>query len=145
MLYTRGNLWVLGDALAVPAQFVLLGSWAGCWFEGCAYGVPTDLDMLIMGTDPYDAFMPRWPTQGMGVILSLISFGALLWIGEQETPVGLRFAMSLTAGALSAAVIGLYRSDPVLMLGLARLDTWGYALFTIAGMIMMAARLYRNN
>lgn len=144
-LFSKGNFWELGDALAVPAQFTLLGSWAGCWFEGCAYGVRTDLDMLIMGTDPFDTYVARWPTQGMGVIFSLISFMALIWLGEQQTPTGLRFALSLSAGALSAAVIGLYRSDPVLLLGPARLDTWGYALLAIIGMIMMAARLYRNN
>jgi phosphatidylglycerol:prolipoprotein diacylglycerol transferase len=141
-LYSQGSIWVLGDALAIPAQFILLGSWAGCWYEGCAYGSPTDLDLFLMGTDPYDIFVQRWPTQGMGVILSAVSFVALIWLGEEKTPSGLRFALSLSAGAISAAVVGLYRSDPVLLLGPARLDTLGYALLAIIGMILMGSRLY---
>ncbi|MGD8553451.1 MAG: prolipoprotein diacylglyceryl transferase [Anaerolineales bacterium] len=141
-LRSRGNFWQLGDALAVPIQFVLLGSWAGCWFEGCAYGSPTDLDVFLIGTDPYDLYVQRWPTQGTGVILSVVSFISLTWLGEEKTPTGLRFALSLTTGAFSAAFIGLYRSDPVLLLGPARLDTWGYAVLAIAGMLMMSTRLY---
>ncbi|MGD8632976.1 MAG: prolipoprotein diacylglyceryl transferase [Anaerolineales bacterium] len=144
-LYTRysgGSFWSLGDALAVPLQFILLGSWSGCWFEGCAYGNPTEANLFIAGTDPYGSSIPRWPTQGMGVILSVLSFIALAWLGEAKTPSGLRLALSMTCGALSAAIIGLYRSDPVLLLGPARLDTWGYALLAIIGMIMMSSRLY---
>jgi phosphatidylglycerol:prolipoprotein diacylglycerol transferase len=143
-LRVGADIWKLGDALAVPLQFVLLGAWAGCWFEGCAYGNPTDLDLFVMGTDPYDAYVQRWPTQGAGVILSAIAFIALLWLGEESTPSGLQFALSLTAGALSAAAIGLYRSDPVLLLGPARLDTWGYAVLAIVGMLMMSNRLYKD-
>lgn len=143
-LYTAGSFWELGDALAVPLQFVMLGSWAGCWFEGCAYGSPTEIDIFIAGTDPYGSTIQRWPTQGMGVLLSVLSFGLLTWLGEQDTPSGLRFALSLTAGALSSAVIGLYRSDPVMLIGPARLDTLGYALLGILGMLWMSNRLYRN-
>jgi phosphatidylglycerol:prolipoprotein diacylglycerol transferase len=141
-LYSGGSFWALGDALAVPIQFVLLGSWAGCWFEGCAYGSPTESNLFIAGTDPYGSSIQRWPTQGMGVILSVLSFIVLSWLGEEKTPSGLRLALSLTSGALSAAIIGLYRSDPVFLLGPARLDTWGYALLGIIGMLMMRARLY---
>jgi prolipoprotein diacylglyceryltransferase len=141
-LYSRGDFWTLADALSAPNQFVLLGSWAGCWFEGCAYRMPTDFDPLILGTDLYGSTINRWPTQAMGVILSVASFALLVWLGEQETPSGLRFALSSTAGALSAAVISLYRSDPVLLLGPARLDTWGYALLALIGLLMMGARLY---
>ena len=141
-LYTEGSFWELGDALAIPLQFVMLGSWAGCWFEGCAYGSPTEIDLYITGTDPYGSTIRRWPTQGMGVLLSVFSFGMLTWLGERETPPGLRFALSFTAGALSSAVIGLYRSDPVMLVGPARLDTVGYALLGILGMFWMSSRLY---
>jgi phosphatidylglycerol:prolipoprotein diacylglycerol transferase len=141
-LYSRGNFWSLSDALAVPIQFVLLGSWAGCWFEGCAYGAPTDFNLFIAGTDPFGSSTQRWPTQGLGVILSVVTFAALSWLGEQKTPPGLRFALSSTAGALSAAIIGLYRSDPVMLIGSVRLDTLGYALLAITGMALMSTRLY---
>lgn len=143
-LSSRGNFWSLGDSLAIPVQFVLLGSWAGCWFEGCAYGMPADINLLFMGTDPFGSIVQRWPTQGIGVILSVISFTTLTWVGDQETPAGLKFALSLTTGALGAAVIGLYRSDPVLHLGPARLDTWVYALLAALGLALLSNRLYSS-
>lgn len=139
---SRGIFWSLGDALAVPIQFVLLGSWTGCWFEGCAYGAPTDFNLFIAGTDPFGSSIQRWPTQGLGVILSMLTFVALSWLGEQKTPPGLRFALSSTAGALSAAIIGLYRSDPVILIGSVRLDTLGYAILAITAMTLMSTRLY---
>jgi prolipoprotein diacylglyceryltransferase len=141
-LYSGGNFWSLGDTLAIPAQFTLFGSWAGCWFDGCAYGTLANVDPILLGTDPFGSSVQRWPTQGMGVIFSVISFALLTWVGEQETPSGLRLALSLTLGAMSAAIISLYRSDPVLLLGPARLDTWGYALFTALGLAAMGNRRY---
>lgn len=140
-LRSRGSIWTLGDALAIPAQFVLFGSWTGCWFEGCAYGIPASIDPFVLGTDPFSSSIPRWPTQGLGVLLSLLSFALLTWIGERETPPGLRLALSVTAGAMSAATISLYRSDPVLLVGPARMDTWGYALLTLIGLVLMGNRL----
>lgn len=141
-LYSGGEFWTLGDALAAPAQFVLFGAWIGCWYEGCAYGIPLEAGLPIQGADPFGSTTVRWPTQGVGVLLSVFAFALLAWIGERETPSGLRFATSLTAGAFSSAAISLYRSDPAMLLGPARLDTCGYAVLTLIGLIMMGNRLY---
>ncbi|MCP4358743.1 MAG: hypothetical protein GY796_12055, partial [Chloroflexi bacterium] len=62
-------------ALALISAF----GWAACWFDGCAYGLPTTLGPLAADLpDEFGVFAVRYQTQLLGIILSLGVFTAVL-------------------------------------------------------------------
>ena len=77
ILLTRRPFWSLLDALAIPAAIVASAAWLGCLIDRCAYGFKTAPGLLTPpAPDMIGNIAPRWPTQTLGVLLSLIVVGA---------------------------------------------------------------------
>jgi phosphatidylglycerol:prolipoprotein diacylglycerol transferase len=123
----------LADHLLPLAGMVVLASWLACWLEGSAYGQSVGSAWWgLPAKDESGVFMPRFPTQLLGALITL----GLLWVVEKIKkrrkdhkepflPVG--GAASLAWLGLSLEMLGLsfLRADPVPLWQGIRLDTWG--------------------
>jgi phosphatidylglycerol:prolipoprotein diacylglycerol transferase len=110
----RERFWFLADALAVPAALMSLTAWLGCWLDGCAYGRRADPGWLTPESpDLFGLVAPRWPTQALGVGLSLATAALLRWVSGRRLAPGALGALSLSMIAASALGLGFLRGDPV--------------------------------
>jgi phosphatidylglycerol:prolipoprotein diacylglycerol transferase len=111
----RWNAWRLADALAPAVGLAIAAAKVGCFFNGCCYGLPTDLPWGVrypMGSLPYlDQFskgmllfssqsLPVHPTQLYEALAGLLGAGGALWLLGRKLPPGdafLAFVLWFTA------------------------------------------------
>ena len=150
-LYARRRHESLGpllDALALPFGLLGLLGWSGCLAAGCAYGyavTPGQLPawFISQAPDVFGLVMPRFPTQALGFVWSVLAWLAL-W-GTRRGP-GRRWpAGAFGAYALSLVALGVFglsftRGDPAPLLAGYRIDLVGGALVLVAA---TAAWYYR--
>jgi phosphatidylglycerol:prolipoprotein diacylglycerol transferase len=126
--------WPLADSLALPGMVITLASWAGCLSDGCAYGIPLDSPLWASPTpDMFGSRIPRWPTQMVGMVYSLLALVVLYWLAERISKPGLLASISLSMIAAGAFALSFTRSDPLLHVSGLRLDTWGSAAILLLG------------
>ncbi len=137
----RISFWRLADSLAVPAAWASAGGWLGCYLEACAFGraaaagwwAPPAPDLL-------GQVAPRWPTQSLGVVGSLLVSLILLSL-RRRLPSGARACL---AGALLGGLtlgLSLLRGDPSPTVAGLRVEGLGAALFAAMGLLGLAYRL----
>jgi phosphatidylglycerol---prolipoprotein diacylglyceryl transferase len=103
-----------GDALAVPLALALaVGRW-GCYFNGCCYGLPSDLPWAIDFGDG----VPRHPTQGYESLFHAAMALALLWCVGRGWFRRNRLKLYLIAYATFRFLTEFLRPEPVVGLGL---------------------------
>jgi len=127
------------DALAVPVALLGLLSWGGCLVGSCAYGyevTPGQLPawMMMNASDMYSLTVPRFPTQVIGVIWSLIAL-VLVWAMAERNrrwPPAARGLYALSLVALGAFFLAFTRGDPMPLVNSLRLDIIGSALVLVA-------------
>lgn len=130
----KKHLWAILDDVAIPALIISMSSWIGCWFEGVAYGKQVSLNWgWLMDSDPFEGDIARWPTQILGLLLSLIAFLVLIRVG-QSFPRGASAGISLSSIALTLTVVGIFRADPSMLLWGQRLDLLGPATLMMIGL-----------
>jgi phosphatidylglycerol:prolipoprotein diacylglycerol transferase len=136
----RRQLWSVLDDLALPSLILSLMSWIGSWLDGVAYGRPVPLTWgWLMSGDPFNSQIARWPTQLVGVLLSLLAFLALFRLAP-HIPQGVNASLALSAIALILLTVGLFRADAsVLLLG-QRMDVLAPATLSIVGLSLTAYR-----
>lgn len=116
----RRDFWADADRLAAPGLVVGAAGWFGCLLDACAYGQPTAQGPLM--PDFLGVVAPRWPTQAIGGVLTLVALAALYRLTELEPRPGLLAAAALTAlGAINLLVATL-RGDPSPVVAGLRLD-----------------------
>lgn len=104
-----------GDTFAVPLALALaVGRW-GCYFNGCCYGVPTDLPWGVIFDDDG---IPRHPTQIYESVFHLLMAGLLLWIGYEGWLRYQRLKLYLIAYGCFRFVTEFIRPEPPGLLGL---------------------------
>ena len=136
LVYTRVRrvaMGLLADALIPLVATIIIGSWIGCWVDGCAYGVDVNTWWGYPAVDEWGRVSMRWPIQLVGAISTL----GLLWIIESlpEMVSGARAALGLLAFSLVAFSLSFLRADPARVWNGFRLDTW--ATLVIASMALV--------
>lgn len=133
-LLTRHPFWPLADTLALPGMVIALASWSGCLADGCAYGRVLDSPLWASPTpDMFGARIPRWPTQMVGVVYSLLALVMLYWLAGLISKPGILACISLSLIAAGAFALSFTRSDPIMLLSGLRLDTLGSAAILLLG------------
>lgn len=130
------------DELALPALILSALGWLGCAAAGCAAGLdvpPGALPFAVNWPDLYGVVLPRWPSQIIGLGLSLIAFGYLFSQGNRRWPRGFRFALSLTLVAVVGLAVSLVRGDDMPLVGSWRLDAAANAVMTVLGLVALVA------
>lgn len=130
----REPLTPILDALALPMAWLGLLSWAGCLMGGCAYGfelTPGQFPawMALNAPDLYGLVVPRFPTQIVGLLWSLLTIG-LVWgvPRNRRWPRVTNSAYALSLVALGAFFLDFTRGDPMPLLSGFRLDVIGSAI-----------------
>ena len=133
-IFTRLPFWLLADTLALPGMVIALASWSGCLADGCAYGRALDSPLWASPTpDMFGARIPRWPTQMVGVVYSLLALVILYWLASHVSKPGILACISLSMIAAGALALSFARSDPIMLLSGLRLDSWGSAAMLLLG------------
>ena len=144
VLLSRRSFWMHADSLAIPAAIVASAAWLGCLVDRCAYGFKTAPGFLTPpAPDMIGNVAPRWPTQALGALLSLILVGALYYLSRFDLRAGLLAALSLSLVALIALGLSFTRGDPMQALAGIRLDGLGSAAILSLGLIAVAVNLGR--
>lgn len=144
VLLSRRSFWMHADSLAIPAAIVASAAWLGCWVDRCAYGLKTAPGLLTPpAPDMIGNIAPRWPTQVLGGLLSLIVVGALYWLSHLDLRPGLLAALSLSLVALIALGLSFTRGDPMPALAGIRWDGLGSAAVLALGLIAVVVNLSR--
>jgi len=133
------------DALALPMAWLGLLSWGGCLAGGCAYGfelTPGQFPawMALNAPDLYGLVLPRFPTQVIGLVWSLLVIGLVWGVPgrSRRWPVGASFAYALSLVALGAFLLDFTRGDPMPLLNNFRLDVIGSALVLLTATCVWA-------
>jgi prolipoprotein diacylglyceryltransferase len=84
---------------------------------------------------------PRWPTQTLGGLLSLIVVGVLYWLSHLDLRPGLLAALSLSLVALIALALSFTRGDPMPAFVGIRWDGLGSAAVLSLGLIALVVNL----
>ncbi len=140
-LFSDQSFWALADALALPAGFIALSAWSGCYLDGCAYGIrmPQSSWTPAIG-DMFGGYTSRWPTQLVGIVSSAVTLLSLYVLSNLQLKGGVLGSLSLTMIAAAALALGYTRADPVLLLRGLRLDTLGAALVLLTALFGLVYR-----
>ncbi len=142
VLLSRRPFWRLVDALAIPAAIVASAAWLGCFIDRCAYGFRTAPGLLTPpAPDMIGSIAPRWPTQALGGLLSLIVVGVLYWLSHLDLRPGLLAALSLSLVALIALALSFTRGDPMPAFAGIRWDGLGSAAVLSLGLMALVVNL----
>lgn len=126
------------DAMAIPTVLLSISGWFGCLLDGCAYGMkaanfPTAPDLL-------GNLAPRWPTQAIGTILSLLIM-LVIWLQlERTAPTGRLGLISLVLVSGVSFVLAFVRADPIVQAWGIRLDILAYGLVFILLTVSLSLR-----
>lgn len=131
---------VILDELALPILLISALGWLGCAAASCAAGKdvpPGTLPFAVNWPDLYGVVLPRWPTQLIGLGLSLLAAGYLFSqrAVAQRWPRGVRFALSLTLVAVIAFMVSTVRGDDMPVLNGWRVDALANAAMIVLGAI----------
>jgi prolipoprotein diacylglyceryltransferase len=136
---TGRSAWAELDRLAIPAAIVGAAGWLGCLADGCAYGRRTASGPLTPpAPDLLGNFAPRWPTQALGLVYSLLVLLLLFRLTQVELRPGLLGALALALLSAGAFGIAWVRADPVPVLAGLRLDgvaAGGLLALGVAGVV----------
>jgi phosphatidylglycerol:prolipoprotein diacylglycerol transferase len=135
--FAKQSFLFLIDTMAIPAAIISTSGWFGCLLDGCAYGMKAE--PFPIAPDLLGNLAPRWPTQALGAILSLLII-LIIWIqlDRRASPgwLGL-LAITLVAGVSFA--LSFVRADPIMLVGAVRLDILVYGavlLLSTVGLIL---------
>lgn len=135
-LVTHQPLRPLADALALPAAMMSVAAWAGCLFDGCAYGRRTQAGPFAPpAPDIFGWFAPRWPTQAVGLLVGLVGTGLIYWLLGQRAAPGVAASLSIAWIAAGALGLAFTRGDPSPLLWGIRLDALAAAAILVLSFI----------
>lgn len=138
----------LADCLAAPAALMSFSVWFGCLMGGCAYGFHTLPGIFATSApDWLGVTVPRWPTQAVGAIYSLLVLGISVFLGNaswaRNRP-GRLASVSLLLLSLGAAGLSFTRADPVgtwLGLRVDLIEATSVGVLAFAGLAVLARPL----
>jgi phosphatidylglycerol:prolipoprotein diacylglycerol transferase len=123
-----------GDAFAVPLALALaVGRW-GCFYNGCCYGVPTNLPWAVPFRQPDGAAALCHPTQIYESLFHLTMAGVLAWLTLRDISPRQRLKLYLIAYGAYRFLTEYIRPEPAWWLGLTFYQ-WA-ALLLAAGLLV---------
>jgi prolipoprotein diacylglyceryltransferase len=135
-------LWRLADALAIPGSLLSSAGWSFCLFGGCAFGLRMPPGWFsVEAADMLGVVAPRWPTQTVGVVYSLLSLVFLYWLAGQGLRSGALAGIAQALIGLGVLCLGFTRADPTMLVAGFRLDVLGGALMLASGVTITVIRL----
>lgn len=147
-LYARAAkrpFWELADALAAPTALLALGLWIGCQIDHCAYGVEIPSGpWAVVSADIFGVVKPRWPTQIVGAISSVILLSGVVLVRVHLPRSGILASLTLALLAVMMLLLSLVRGDPVGTICALRLDTLGALTIMVAALVALAWRVWRK-
>ncbi|NIM93217.1 MAG: hypothetical protein GTO18_05845 [Anaerolineales bacterium] len=143
--FSRLSYWRLLDLLALPAAFMAFAAWLGCLLEGCAYGRPASLGGLSpLSVDIFGTQAERWPVQGMGAILSIVTIILLFILRGQQARDGIMATTSLALISFTSLALAFTRGDPVRLFQDIRLDALSSALLLAIALLGLAFKIWKG-
>lgn len=159
LLLTRLLRWPslrLADALVPAIGVAIAVAKVGCFFNGCCYGLPTDLPWGVTypyGSLPYlDQFSRGWilfaaqslpvhPTQLYEALAGLLGGAGALWLLNKKLPDGVIFWAFVLWFSVCRWVISLWRASDLILPIRHWLDPVLYALLIIIAILMLFRHL----
>lgn len=119
---------LLADVLLPLTGTLAVSAWLGCWFDRCAYGLPSLAWWAIPQQDEWGALVGRVPVQLVGALFTLILIWVLDQLGRQLPVRGLRAVLGVLGVSLVIFGLSYLRADPAPIWNGLRLDAWGALL-----------------
>jgi prolipoprotein diacylglyceryltransferase len=132
---------VLADVLLPLAGTLTVSAWLGCWFDRCAYGLPSQAWWAIPQQDEWGVLANRVPVQLMGAAFTLILIWFLDQLGRQLAVHGLRGVLGVLAVSLVIFALSYLRADPAPIWNGLRLDAWGALMLIIVCLAVVVVLL----
>ena len=137
----RRPFWADADQLAIPAAILGAASWLGCLVDGCAYGRRTAAGLWTPpAADLLGNLAPRWPTQALGTVFTLLVLLLLFRLAQLELRSGLLAALALSLLSAGPLAIAWLRGDPMPVMAGLRLDGVASAALLALGLGGVALR-----
>jgi phosphatidylglycerol:prolipoprotein diacylglycerol transferase len=134
--------WPEADQLAIPAAVVGATSWLGCLVDACAYGRRTAAGLLTPpAPDLLGNLVPRWPTQAIGGVYTLLVLLVLFRLAQQGLRSGLLAAIALSLLSAGPLAIAWLRGDPMPVMAGLRLDGVASAALLALGLSGVVLRI----
>jgi phosphatidylglycerol:prolipoprotein diacylglycerol transferase len=136
------------DAAAPPIALLGLLGWTGCLAAGCAYGfeVPPGYWPATQAPDLYGLTLPRFPTQVLGIIWSVLAL-VIVWLAARRAarwPLGTLGTLALALVALGMFALSFTRGDPAMVISGTRADVLGAGLVLALAAGAWAMRRFRG-
>lgn len=138
----RRPFWAEADQLAIPAAILGATSWVGCLVDSCAYGRLTTAGLWTPpARDLLGNLAPRWPTQAIGAVYTLLVLLLLFRLAQLELRSGLLAALALSLLSAGPLAIAWLRGDPMPVMAGLRLDGVASAALLTLGLSGVALRI----
>jgi len=138
----RRPFWPDADQLAIPAAVLGASSWLGCLADACAYGRRTAAGLWTPpAPDLLGNLAPRWPTQAMGAVYTLLVLLLLFRLAQLELRSGLLAALALSLLSAGPLAVAWLRGDPMPVIAGLRLDGVASAVLLALGLSGVALRI----
>ncbi len=139
---TRRPFWAAADALAIPAATLGATSWLGCLIDACAYGRRASAGLLTPpAPDLLGNLAPRWPTQAIGGVYSLLIVLLLFRLAQRDLRSGLLAAIALSLLSAGPLALAWIRGDPMPVMAGLRLDGVASAALLALGLFGVVLRI----
>lgn len=146
----QGSPLVMLDLLAIGAALGVCFGWIGSYLSATAYGkelYPGQpfFFLALDAPDWYGLTNPRWPTQVLGALWTLLIF-LWLWVTRKKAWLaGTRFWLFIATYSVGAFTLGFARGDDIPLVGGWRIDQLLDALLIGAAVIaLVRLRLKRR-
>jgi len=116
------TFWRLADAAAPGLALGQVFGWLGCLAHGCAYGRTGECFLCLDLPDIYGIGAPRFATQAVEAVLSLIIF-TIVWLWRKRWPFhGFGFLVCVILSFGGQFLLDFTRGDEALYVGSLRLS-----------------------
>lgn len=138
----RRPFWPEADRLAIPAAIVGAISWLGCLVDACAYGRRAAPGLLTPpAPDLLGNLAPRWPTQAIGGVYTLLVLLMLFRLAQLGLHSGLLATIALSLLSAGPLAIAWIRGDPMPVMAGLRLDGVASAALLALGLSGVVLRI----
>ena len=138
----RRPFWAEADGLAIPAAILGATSWLGCLMDACAYGRRAPAGLLTPpAPDLLGNLAPRWPTQAIGGVYSMLIMLLLFRLAQRDLRSGLLAALALSLLSAGPLALAWIRGDPMPVMAGLRLDGVASAALLARGLFGVVVRI----
>jgi prolipoprotein diacylglyceryltransferase len=129
------------DQLFPLFVLISMGSWLGCWLDGCAYGQLNNQGITLLARDEWGNLAARFPVQLAGVLLATLTLLAFDLSRRAIRIPGLAGGIWLSVLALQTWWLTGLRVDPAPTWRGVRLDIWAARLYILITAMFLAGLL----